>query len=220
MSVPSPPPTSSSVGLNLDNGINYVKCATADSGTGATNNPSAVPWPEPRTGSRSSISISGPTSVEDPQQQAPAGSPQSGPRRPKSGGWMWQRWVNPLPSLVSSLALAVSPFQRRTNDGGGTSVASSANPFKSGAEEDGVRKGVRHRRSNREVTPCECDAGSGVKKQDEEERQDWPPVPRWRHRSGGIDVKLVLAITVLIGVIDYSEGNFLSRILFSMKSQS
>uniref|UniRef100_A0A8D8HRJ8 Follistatin n=2 Tax=Culex pipiens TaxID=7175 RepID=A0A8D8HRJ8_CULPI len=205
MSVPSPPPTSSSVGLNLDNGINYVKCATADSGTGATNNPSAVPWPEPRTGSsssssRSSISISGPTSADDPQQQAPAGSPQSGPRRPKSGGWMWQRWVNPLPSLVSSLALAVSPTD------GGTSVASgsSANRFKS-AEEDGVRKG-RHRRSNREVTPCECDAGGGVKKQDEEERQDWPPVSRWRHRSGGIDVKLVLAITVLIGVIDYSEA--------------
>ncbi|KAL1394291.1 hypothetical protein pipiens_012058 [Culex pipiens pipiens] len=116
---------------------------------------------------------------------------------------------------------SVSPFQRRTNDGGGTSVASgsSANRFKSGAEEDGVRKG-RHRRSNREVTPCECDAGGGVKKQDEEERQDWPPVSRWRHRSGGIDVKLVLAITVLIGVIDYSEGNFLSRILFSMKSLS
>lgn len=224
MSVPSPPPTSSSVGLNLDNGINYVKCATTDSGTGATNNPSTVPWPEPRTGSsnsssssRSSISISGPTSADDPQQQAPAGSPQSGPRRPKSGGWMWQRWVNPLPSLVSSLARAVSPLQRRTNDGGTSVASSSANRFKS-AEEDGVRK-RRHRRSNREVTPCECDASDGVKKQDEEERQDWPPVSWWRHRSGtgGIDVKLVLAITVLIGVIDYSEGNFLLRVLFSMK---
>uniref|UniRef100_A0A1Q3FQR2 Putative kazal type serine protease inhibitor n=2 Tax=Culex tarsalis TaxID=7177 RepID=A0A1Q3FQR2_CULTA len=210
---PSPPPTSSSVGLNLDSGINYVKCATADNGPDVTNNPSAVPWPEPRTGSSSrtsSISISGPTGVDDPQQQAPAGSPQSGPRRPKSGGWMWQRWVNPLPSLASSLALvAVSPFQRRTNDGNGSSrssVASSTNGFESG-EKGGVA-GRRHRRrrsrrSDREVTPCEREED-----EENEESEKWPPASWWRrHRSGcGIDVKLVLAITVLIGVIDYSEA--------------
>lgn len=263
MRVPSPV----AAGLKLDNGINYVKCAAARNNASiapiyrlnSNSNSRAPALLEniPRSGS--SISISGPSSGGDDlaQQQREDNSnryssPQSRPRGRRRGRrrpkcvWMWRRWFNSLPSLVSSLLVSIpahlpppsSPatvpvhlsqlrpsqqkkYKPQKSLGQADSVPSYAR--KEAEEEKEENDNLSAAVVNGRGSECESSdysqprvtTGSGSSS-----RGRWHRPARSCHRSsssssvlgsifGGIDVKLVLVIMVLIGVIDYSEGNFL-----------
>lgn len=265
MSVPS----SVAVGLKLDNGINYVKCAALDARNNASIEPiyrlnslnprsQAPVLLENPLGRGSDISISGPGGddlvqqvqqkqqrhQEDNNNSSTSGSPQSRPRGRRRGRrrpkcvWMWRRWFQTLPSLVSSLLVSIPakssiyrlsqlrPQQKsckaqnsHQHQPSGTSSSSSAanrvlQEDEEEKEENCNPSAVRRGGSSDCKSSSDCSDGA---------RRGWQqqrPV-RSCHRSwsssssptlggiiGGIDVKLVLVIMVLIGVIDYSEGNF------------
>ncbi|XP_062541446.1 uncharacterized protein LOC134209478 isoform X2 [Armigeres subalbatus] len=260
MSVPS---SSVAAGLKLDSGINYVKCAAAVQNNASIE---PIYRPNCKSHSRApvllensldsssnngSISISGPSGddllqqVQQKRQQYPENynsSPQSRPRGRRRGRrrpkcvWMWRRWFNSLPSLVSSLLVSVP-----------------AKPSIHSSQLRAQQKRCKSQNSYRQIGGCSTGSGiivSGsvarnVLEEKEEEEENGNPSAlmgdsdcessdyssssvrsrrqRWKrsaarscHQSsttsvlgrilGGIDVKLVLVIMVLIGVIDYSEA--------------
>ncbi|XP_058466671.1 uncharacterized protein LOC131439544 isoform X2 [Malaya genurostris] len=180
------------------------------------------------------ISISGRTGDDLAQQQKQTGidNPQSGPRgqrRQAKCDWMWPRWVSSFPSLVSSLlffvpsktprsATSVRLEQSSRPISAAVTAASecSANDKRPEQEEIEYVNHRYHRRtggsecgsSNKQVTTCD-DNG---RKMCSTRRLHLRPTGHRRPSSllggviSGIDVKLMLVIMVLIGVIDYSEG--------------
>ncbi|XP_021697035.1 uncharacterized protein LOC5574901 isoform X2 [Aedes aegypti] len=146
-----------------------------------------------------------------------------GRRRPKCV-WMWRRWFNySLPSLVSSLLVCIPakssiylsqlrPSQQKRcksqnshQPSGRSSVANRVLASAEEKEEIGNPSAVVNGGSDCKSSDySSCRRGS----------PGWQRSSRSCHRSspllgsifGGIDVKLVLVIMVLIGVIDYSEA--------------
>nr|XP_029725653.1 uncharacterized protein LOC109426918 isoform X2 [Aedes albopictus] len=265
MSVPS----SVAVGLKLDNGINYVKCAALD----ARNNASIEPIYRlnslnPRSqapvllenplgrGNDSSISISGPggddlvqqvqqkqqRQQEDNNNSSTSGSPQSRPRGRRRGRrrpkcvWMWRRWFQTLPSLVSSLLVSIPakssiyrlsqlrPQQKsckaqnsHQHQPSGTSSSSSAANRVLQEDEEEKEENCNPsavRRGGSSDCKSSSDCSDGVRRGWQQQRPARSCHRSWSSSSsptlggifGGIDVKLVLVIMVLIGVIDYSEA--------------
>ncbi|XP_065087868.1 uncharacterized protein LOC135709451 isoform X2 [Ochlerotatus camptorhynchus] len=255
-------PSSVAAGLKLDNGINYVKCAAARNNASIapiyrlnSNSNSRAPVlleSIPRSGS--SISISGPSGGDDLAQQQrednsnrysslqsrPRGR-RRGRRRPKCV-WMWRRWFNSLPSLVSSLLVSIP-----------ANLPSPSSPTTVPVHLSQLRP-LQQKKYKSQKSLCQADSvASYARKEAEEEKEEndnlsavavngsgsecensdysqprvttgsgsssrgrWHRPARSCHRSssssvlggifGGIDVKLVLVIMVLIGVIDYSEA--------------
>lgn len=272
-------PSSVAVGLKLDNGINYVNCAAARNNVSIRpicrldSNSDSLQAPvlqqlesAPRSGI--SISISGPSGGDDLAQQQHhreedygdsrySSSPQSGPRgrcrghrRPKCV-WMWQRWFNSLPSLVSSLLVSIpatnppipSPTskaipavhllqlrpslqqkryksqQKSLGQPPVDSVARNAEEKKKEekVEEESVNPSATTVVNSSPSGGSECESSDYSRAGSAGTRGRWHRPGRSCHRSsssssvlgsifGGIDVKLVLVIMVLIGVIDYSEA--------------
>ncbi|XP_058837450.1 uncharacterized protein LOC131693555 isoform X2 [Topomyia yanbarensis] len=178
------------------------------------------------------ISISGRTGDDLAQQQTGIGNPQSGPRgqrRQTKCDWMWPRWVSSFPSLVSSLLVSVPPKTPRLSasvrlaQSNPISAAGSACSVNDKRPEQEEIEDENHRcrqsdgsecgSCNKQVTTCD-DNG---RKMCSTRRLHLRPADcrrRRRHRLpsllggviSGIDVKLMLVIMVLIGIIDYSEG--------------
>ncbi|XP_055623892.1 uncharacterized protein LOC129767236 isoform X2 [Toxorhynchites rutilus septentrionalis] len=141
--------------------------------------------------------------------------------------WMWWRWVSSIPSLVSSLLVSVTPVTRpssadhvlrqkrrekyRARQIGAPSECSTTSNENREDENRYDLKGVSDcGNNNKQVTVSDDDGrkmcGSSHRRCHRAAASVSPSSQSLLGGIIGIDVKLVLVIMVLIGVIDYSEA--------------
>ncbi|XP_055526881.1 uncharacterized protein LOC129719511 [Wyeomyia smithii] len=218
-------PPSVTAGLKLDSGINYAKCAASRNNVsiyriynrrGSTGEPSELyrrPTGRKRRRLGNSADCKSGSSKETSIGIRSGGDPEEQPNHQPKGDWMLRRWLSSIPSLVSSLLVSISFRENLLYRSLPISTATAAGSVRQ--EEPFENYGSECGNYNKQVTTYEDNGrkmcgtprfheGSTANRSRRSRRQHgWPPLLRG---IGRIDVKLMLVIMVLIGVIDYSEA--------------